>query len=51
MHDIFVMVVNFIFNGWTVKHVTIGLCEVIDTRSIIMALKLYELLERFVLIE
>jgi hypothetical protein len=40
MHDIFAMIVNFIFSDWKVKHVTIGLFEVIDTSSINMAPKL-----------
>jgi hypothetical protein len=39
MHDIFAMVVNFIFNDWKVKHVTISLFEVIDTSGIIMVPK------------
>jgi hypothetical protein len=50
VHDIFVVVVNFISNDWRAKHVsTIGLFEVIHTSGIAMVLKLQELLYRFVL--
>jgi hypothetical protein len=50
VHDIFVVVVNFISNDWRAKHVsTIDLFEVIHTSDIAMVLKLQELLYRFVL--
>jgi hypothetical protein len=43
--------VNFIFNDWEAKHVTIGLFEVTDISGIATVLKLQKLLDRFVLIE
>jgi hypothetical protein len=45
------VVVNFIFNDWEAKHVTIGLFEAIDINGIAMVFKLQKLLDRFVLIE
>jgi hypothetical protein len=45
--DVFNIVVNFISSEWEAKHVTIGLFEVIDTRNVIMAPKLQELLDKF----
>jgi hypothetical protein len=51
VHDIFVVVVNFIFNDWEAKHVIIGLFEVIDTSGIALAPKLQELLDKFTVIE
>jgi hypothetical protein len=31
VHDVFIVVVNFISNNWEAKHTTIGLFEVILT--------------------
>jgi hypothetical protein len=49
--DIFVTFINFIFSDWRAKHVTVFLFEVIDTSGMVMALKLQELLDKFVLID
>ncbi len=40
MHDMFIVVINFISNNWEVKHVTIGLFEVNETNGMTMAPKL-----------
>jgi hypothetical protein len=40
LHDIFVVVVNFISNDWEAKHVTIGLYKISDIGGITMAPKL-----------
>jgi hypothetical protein len=40
VHDIFVVVVNFISSNWEVKHVTIGLYKVSDIGGITMVPKL-----------
>lgn len=40
MHDVFVVVVNFISNEWEAKHVIIGLFEVMDASGATMAPKL-----------
>jgi hypothetical protein len=50
-HDIFVVIVNFIFNYWEAKYVIIGRFEVIDTSGIALAPKLQELSDKFTLIE
>jgi hypothetical protein len=51
VHDIFVVVVGFIFSDWEAKHVIIGLFEVIDTSGIALAPKLRDLIDKFILIE
>jgi hypothetical protein len=43
VHDIFVTVVNFISSDREEKHVTIGLCEMIDTIDIAMVPRLQKL--------
>jgi hypothetical protein len=40
MHDMFIVVTNFIFNNLEVKHVTIGLFEVNETNGMAMVPKL-----------
>jgi hypothetical protein len=40
MHDMFIVVINFISNNREVKHVTIGLFEVNETNGMAMASKL-----------
>jgi hypothetical protein len=40
VHDIFAVIVNFISSVWVVKHVTIGLFDVINTSDIVMVPKL-----------
>jgi hypothetical protein len=48
-HDIFVVVVNFIFNDWEPKHVIVVLFEVRNTSDMAMVLKLQKLLNKFTL--
>jgi len=45
--DVFVVVVNFISSDWEIKHVTIGLFEVSNTRGVAMVPKLQKLLDKF----
>jgi len=47
VHDIFAMVVNFISSDREEKHVTIGLCEMIDTIGIAMVPRLQKLSDKF----
>jgi len=51
VHDIFVIVINFLLNDWGAKHVTIGLFELTYTSGASMALKLQQFLDMFSLIE
>jgi hypothetical protein len=51
MWDVFVVVMSFISNDWDVKHVTIGLFEVLNTSSATMVLKLQELLDKYSFIQ
>ncbi len=39
-HDMFVVIVNFLFSKWKSKHVTIGLFEATTTSDVAMAPKL-----------
>ncbi len=43
------MFVNFIFSDWRAKHVTLFLFKMTDTSGMVMAPKLQELLDKFVL--
>lgn len=47
-HDIFIGV-NFLFNKWEAKYLTIGLFEVTNTIGVVMHLALYEFFDRFFL--
>jgi hypothetical protein len=47
VHDVFTIVVNFLFNKWEAKHVTIKLFEVFDTNGVAMAPRLQQLLDKF----
>jgi hypothetical protein len=47
VHDIFATVVNFIYSDKEEKHVTIGLCEMIDTIGVTMVPRLQKLLDKF----
>jgi hypothetical protein len=49
MHDIFVVVVNFISNDWEPKHVIVGLFKMINTSGMAMVSKLQKLLDMFIL--
>jgi hypothetical protein len=49
MHDIFVVVVNFISNDWEPKHVIVVLFGVTNTSDMAMVLKLQKLLNKFTL--
>jgi hypothetical protein len=40
VHDVFVVVVNFLSNKWEANHTTIGLFEVFDTSGATMAPRL-----------
>jgi hypothetical protein len=40
IHDVFIIVVNFILSEWDAKHVMIGSFEVIDISDVAMAPKL-----------
>jgi hypothetical protein len=48
-HNIFVVVVNFISNGWEPKHVIVVLFEVINTSHMAVVFKLQKLLNKFTL--
>jgi hypothetical protein len=50
MHDMFIVVINFISNNWEVKHVTIGLFEVNETNGMAMAPNLNNFLISYSLI-
>jgi hypothetical protein len=43
MHDIFATIINFISSDREEKHVTIGLCEMIDTTFILSFFELFAL--------
>jgi hypothetical protein len=46
-HNVFVMVVNFLFANWDLKHITIGLFEASDTSGAAMVVKLKQFLDKF----
>jgi hypothetical protein len=46
VHDVIIVVVNFLSNKWEAKNVTIKLFEVFDTNGATMALRL-QLLDKF----
>ncbi len=47
VHDVFVVVVNFLFTAWKPKHIMIGLFEVSDTSGVAMAMTLKLILHKF----
>jgi hypothetical protein len=49
VHDVFTIVVNFLFNKWKAKHVVIGLFEMFNTNGVAMTLRLHQLLDKFFL--
>jgi hypothetical protein len=49
VHDVFVVVVNFLSSKWEAKHITIGLFEVSNTSGATMAPRLQQLLDKFFL--
>jgi hypothetical protein len=44
VHYVFIMVINFVFNNWEPKHMSINLFEAIETRGVAMAPKLWAFL-------
>ncbi len=42
VHDVFIITVNFLFNKWEVKHVTIELFEVNDINGATMIMRLQQ---------
>ncbi len=49
VHDVFIIVVNFLSSKWEAKHVAIELFEVSDTNGAAMAPRLQQLLDKFFL--
>jgi hypothetical protein len=47
VHDVFVIVVNFLSNKWEAKHVIIELFEVSNTSGVAMAPRLQQLMDNF----
>jgi hypothetical protein len=45
-HDVFVVVVNFLFANWEHKHITIGLFEAHDMSGVAMVMKLKQILDK-----
>jgi hypothetical protein len=45
-HDVFVVVVNFLFANWEQKHITVGLFEAHDMSGATMAMKLKQILDK-----
>jgi hypothetical protein len=46
-HDVFAMVVNFLYTNWELKHITIGLFKAHDTSGGTMIIKLKQFLDKF----
>lgn len=46
-HDVFTMVVNFLFNNSKPKHIIIGLFQAKDTNGVVMFVKLKQVLDKF----
>jgi hypothetical protein len=50
VHDVFIIIVNFLFSKWEAKHVTIELFEANDTNGAIMIIKLQQHINKLSLI-
>jgi len=47
VHDVFIVVVNFLSNKWEAKHITIRPFEMSNTSGVTMAPRIQQLLEKF----
>ncbi len=47
VHDVFVVVVNFLSSKWEAKHITITLFEMSNTSGVAMAPRIQQLLKKF----